>query len=570
MDSPTICSQRSLDNLPPLWDISPLVVIEMDLTNEAHRTAWLNIIHKSFPPKGDSNWLPDIGTSIVWNPICDVRHTYFLMNGDQYIGVISEAVFRLNLFMGVPHYLGLDPAYQNKGLGKYLLLYSMHRMKAHGLHQCEGESTMEHQTALLIHFALGMTPKLTRDNWNTPGEVSEDYPALYDAWRKKKQARIGTNSEWYIGQHHYLPLSHPANNPHALENLTEVLKTRRMAGGGLYTKQCQHWFETTFKCPRALLTPSGTAALELSALLSTIKPGDEVIMPSYTYPTTASAFVLRGAVPVFVDIRPDTLNIDEQLIEAAITPRTKAIVPVHYGGVICNMLAIRDIADASGRDITIIEDAAQALGSDWGSQPYGDMTMFSFHDTKNIVCGEGGALLIHDPSLVDQADILWWSGTDQHQFREGQVDHYTWQDIGSSFPPSEFQAAVLSSQLGNLENWATQRQHIWQMYHTAFADRDTHQRPTTGHNAHMYYLLVPADDRARILDKLHRWGVGAAFHFVPLHSSPAGVRYGRVSGTMTWTDLLSQQIIRLPLYVGDEGMTDEQVFDVIRNVKAAQ
>jgi dTDP-4-amino-4,6-dideoxygalactose transaminase len=305
--------------------------------------------------------------------------------------------------------------------------------------------------------------------------------------------------------------------------------------------------------------------LELAALIANIGPEDEVIMPSFTYPSTASAFALRGATPVFVDIRPDTLNIDETLIEAAITPRTRAIVPVHYGGVFCNMDVICDIAHRHG--LFVIEDAAHAIGSVPTTQR-GHMSIYSFHDTKNIVCGEGGALLIHDESLVDRADILWFCGTDRRAFLDGRVDHYTWQDIGSSFPPSELQAAVLWSQLSGdtASNLTQQRQHIWDLYHAAFLHHDIYHRPTTGHNAHVYYLLV--SQRETVLRLLNQWGIGAAFHYVPLHSSPAGRMYGRVHGSMGWTNDISRQIIRLPLFVGKNGMNDGWVEDVIQKCKA--
>lgn len=564
MTAPTTVCARTLDDLPPLWDITPFTVREMDMTWTVHQDVWHTIIHASFPAK-EGGWKPTFIGGVYDHPVYDITHTYFLMDGEKYIGVCSEGVFRLNHSMGVPHYIGIDPAYQGQKLGKWLLLYVLHQLKAHGLAVCEGESTMEHQTALTIHFALGMRPKYVKDVWNSPGPANDDYQRLFDTWQTA-QAHIPLTSDFYLlSGGGTIPLSYPPLNDASADYVSDVLTRRKLSSDGTYTRRCQEWLETTYQCPRALLTHSGTGALELAALLTNIGPGDEVIMPSFTYPTTASAFVLRGATPVFVDIRPDTLNMDETLIAAAITDRTKAIVPVHYGGVFCNMDAICEIAHRHG--LYVIEDAAQSLGSTPPTQR-GHLSIFSFHDTKNIVCGEGGALLIHDDSLVERADILWFCGTDRRQFLEGRVEQYTWQDIGSSFGPSELQAAVLWSQLEVVDNLTAQHREIWQQYHAAFKDRDIHQRPTTGHNAHLYYLLVPANRRAAMLDQLHRWGVGASFHYVPLHSSPAGRKYGRVSGSMNWTNQLSQQIIRLPLYVGNQGMYHTLVHDIIQKCKA--
>lgn len=559
-----LCVRRdTFDGLPPLRDIAPLTVREVPTGQWtlADHTAWHDLMQKSFARK------MDIDTILFHQPVLDITHTYFLMDGSRSIGVVSLGTFRKNTCIGTLHFLGLDPAYLNRGLGKWLLLYGYHQLHTQGFSCFEGETTIEHQRAVLIHFSLGSRPKFHGDDWNTP-EVTDDlaYRHLWDEWQ-------------FCGGHlptfeptsaptKMIPLSRPALYPQALENLTDVLTRGQLAGDGRYTRECQAWFERETPCAHALLTASGTAALELAALLANIRPGDEVIMPSYTFPSTASAFVRCGGVPVFVDIRPDTLNIDEDLIEAAITPRTKAIVPVHYGGVICNMRRICDIATQYG--LLVIEDAAQALGSDHSTQPHGHLSMVSFQNTKSYVCGEGGVLLIHDPTLVDRADILWNCGTDRRQFLEGRVDSYTWQDIGSSFLPSELQAAVLWSQLAGdfVGNLTSQRQHIWNLYHQAFLQRDIYHRPTTGHNAHMYYLLVATDQRATMLRLLAKWGVGAAFHYVPLHSSPAGLKCGRVSGSMHWTDTLSQQLVRLPLYVGATGMHDGLVEDVIRKCQA--
>jgi dTDP-4-amino-4,6-dideoxygalactose transaminase len=552
-----LCVRRdNFDGLAPLPNVEPLTVRtvrtgEWTTTDQRH---WHTLMALAF------GRTLDIDTILFHQPILDIQYTHFLMDGRTPVGVMSEGVFRQAPTIGTLHFLGVDPAYGNLGFGKYLLLFGYHHMQAQGLPCFEGETTVEHRRAVYIHLDLGCHIKDRADTWNTPGVAAHPlHDALYKDWLCRHVVPASQK----------IPLSQPALYEKATTNVLDVLTSHKLSGDGRYTHDCQTWFETQTPCARALLTPSGTAALELAALLADIHPGDEVIMPSFTFATTASAFALRGAIPVFVDIRPDTLNMDERRVEAAITPRTKAIVPVHYGGVICNMTVICDIA--TRHHLFVIEDGAQALGSDHSTQPYGQMSIYSFHDTKNFVCGEGGALLIHDPTLVDRADILWHCGTDRRQFLEGRVTAYTWQDIGSSFLPSELQAAVLWSQISGdfIENMTQQRQHIWDRYHAAFAYLDIYGRPTTGHNAHVYYLLVPADQRTTMLLRLHRAGIGASFHYMPLHSSPAGRKYGRVSGSMTWTDQLSQQIIRLPLYAGRTGMHDGLVDEVIQQCKHA-
>jgi dTDP-4-amino-4,6-dideoxygalactose transaminase len=312
-------------------------------------------------------------------------------------------------------------------------------------------------------------------------------------------------------------------------------------------------------CNKALLTHSCTAALEMAALLLDIQPGDEIIMPSYTFVSTANAFVLRGGVPVFVDIREDTLNLDERLIEAAITPHTKAIVPVHYAGVACEMDTIMDIARRNG--LKVVEDAAQGVMSSYKGRALGsigDLGAFSFHETKNVISGEGGALLVNDQELVVHAEIIREKGTDRSQFFRGEVDKYTWQEVGSSFLPGELIAAFLWAQLEEAQTITDQRMAIWERYHAALASFEAKgvlRRPVVPdvcqHNAHMYYvLLAPGIDRQLVLSELKRNGINSVFHYVPLHSSPAGQRYGRVHGALEVTNRQSERLVRLPMWVG--------------------
>lgn len=341
-----------------------------------------------------------------------------------------------------------------------------------------------------------------------------------------------------------------------------------LAGAGKFTTRCQHWLEQHTGTPKALLTHSCTAALEMAALLLDLKPGDEVILPSYTFVSTASAFVLRGAVPVFVDIREDTLNLDERLIEAAITPRTRAIVPVHYAGVACEMDAILDIAER--HQLFVVEDAAQGLMSSYRGRALGTighLGTVSFHETKNIISGEGGALFINDRSLLERAEILWEKGTNRRQFFRGETDKYTWVDLGSSFLPSELVAAFLFAQMEEAESITARRLALWHTYHQVFsgAEKRGHlRRPLIpadcDHNAHLYYLLLPsAEQRDACLETLKARGVGVVFHYVPLHSSPAGKKYGRTVGALPHTEDLSQRLIRLPLWIGLEARQGEVI-----------
>jgi dTDP-4-amino-4,6-dideoxygalactose transaminase len=338
----------------------------------------------------------------------------------------------------------------------------------------------------------------------------------------------------------------------------------KLAGDGPFTKQCHRWLEETTGSAKALLTHSCTAALEMAALLLDIQPGDEVIMPSYTFVSTANAFVLRGAVPVFVDIREDTLNLDERLIEEAITSRTRAVVPVHYAGVACEMDTILDIARR--HDLKVVEDAAQGVMASYKGRALGsigDLGAFSFHETKNVISGEGGALLVKDAALAVRAETIREKGTDRSRFFRGEVDKYTWQEVGSSFLPGELIAAFLWAQLEEAKNITSRRLASWEHYHQqlSFAEsKGILRRPIVPvecqHNAHMYYVLLgPEVDRQAVLNKLKQNSINAVFHYVPLHSSPAGRRYGRTHGSLAVTEQQSERLIRLPLWVG---LTEEQ------------
>ncbi len=352
------------------------------------------------------------------------------------------------------------------------------------------------------------------------------------------------------------------NFPHMvgaeLEYLQDACKRGRLAGGGEYTKRCSEQLVRYLDgSSSVLLTHSCTAALEMAALLTEIQAGDEVIMPSYTFASTANAFVLRGGVPVFVDIRPDTLNIDERLIEAAITPRTRAIVAVHYAGVACEMDTILDVARR--HDLRVIEDAAQALGSRYRGRKLGtlgDLAAFSFHETKNIVSGEGGALVVNNPRFAERAEIIREKGTNRSRFFRGLVDRYTWVDVGSSYLPSELVAAFLYAQLQHIDEINGLRMDIWKRYETALgglAEEGLVSLPvvpsTCVHNAHLFYLLTRTHaERSGLLAALRGNGIGAVFHYVPLHSSDAGKRFGRTGSSMEVTDDLSNRLVRLPIY----------------------
>lgn len=355
-----------------------------------------------------------------------------------------------------------------------------------------------------------------------------------------------------------IPFNRPYLTGRELAYIQEAADAGQLAGNGAFTKRCQGWLEEELGAAQVLLTHSCTAALEMSALLLDLQPGDEVIMPSFTFVSTANAFVLRGAQPVFVDIRPDTLNLDERLVEAAITPRTRAIVPVHYAGVGCNMEAVGDIAARHG--LAVVEDAAQGLCSKYRDRPLGSigqLAAISFHETKNVISGEGGALVINDRRFASRAEVLWEKGTDRSRFFRGEVDKYTWVDVGSSYLPGELTAAFLWAQLEQARTITAERVRLWHAYDEAcrplneFGVRGPIVPDDCTHNAHLYYVLLPEHvPQTDVLSDLKRRGIHAVFHYVPLHSSPAGRRFGRVSGSMAVTDRVSARLVRLPLWVG--------------------
>ena len=372
-----------------------------------------------------------------------------------------------------------------------------------------------------------------------------------------------------------IPFNLPYMTGKELHYIAEAHSNGRLAGDGPFTSRCHKWLEKHIGCNKALLTHSCTAALELAAILADIQPGDEVIMPSYTFVSTANAFVLRGGVPVFVDIRSDTLNIDESLIEAAITSKTRAIVPVHYAGVACEMDIIMDIAHRHG--LLVIEDAAQGIMSTYKGRSLGSighLGCLSFHETKNITSGEGGALLINDDCFAKRAEIIREKGTNRSQFFRGEVGKYTWCEIGSSYLPGELIAAFLWAQMEEAERITQQRLDIWNLYHKAFEALEYAgrlRRPIIldgcEHNAHMYYLLLHGiDDRNWFIEEMAAQGVNCVFHYVPLHLSPAGRRYGRADGGLPLTCDMADRIVRLPLWLGLSEQLVIQLSDSATNI----
>jgi dTDP-4-amino-4,6-dideoxygalactose transaminase len=363
-----------------------------------------------------------------------------------------------------------------------------------------------------------------------------------------------------------IPFNKPYMTGRELWYIAQAHANGHLSGDGKFTKECHVWLKEHTQSSHALLTHSCTAALEMAALLLDLQPGDEVIMPSYTFVSTANAFALRGAVPVFVDIREDTLNIDERLIEAAITTKTKAICVVHYAGVACEMDTIMDIANRHG--IAVVEDAAQAIFSKYKGRPLGGIGNYgalSFHETKNLISGEGGALLARDSHDGLRAEILREKGTNRSQFFRGQVDKYTWVDLGSSYLPSELIAAFLKAQIEEGYSINARRLAIWDQYH-AWAESHEQagrlRRPVIPsdceHNAHMYYLLLPdLGARTEFIARMKASGVGTVFHYVPLHSSPAGQRYARAHGELPHTNALSERLVRLPLWIGVESHMEQ-------------
>ncbi|GAD64963.1 dTDP-4-amino-4,6-dideoxygalactose transaminase [Aquipseudomonas alcaligenes] len=369
-----------------------------------------------------------------------------------------------------------------------------------------------------------------------------------------------------------IPFNKPYMTGKELGYIAEAHANSHLAGDGAFTRKCSGWLEAQIGCRKALLTHSCTAALEMAAILADLQPGDEVIMPSFTFVSTANAFVLRGAIPVFVDVRPDTFNIDESKIETAITARTRAIVPVHYAGVGCEMDAIMDIAERHG--LIVIEDAAQGVMSRYKGRPLGSighLACLSFHETKNLSSGEGGALLINDPVYALRAEIIREKGTNRSQFFRGQVDKYTWCDLGSSYLPSELNAAFLMAQMEEAQDITLRRLQLWQRYHEAFAELEQQgrlRRPqmpaSCGHNAHMYYLLLPdLQQRTAFIEAMRARDIGTVFHYVPLHSAPAGQRYGRAHDGLAVTQSVAERLVRLPLWVGLESDIDEVISSVV-------
>lgn len=371
-----------------------------------------------------------------------------------------------------------------------------------------------------------------------------------------------------------IPFGRPAMVGRELEYIAQAIANGTIAGGGPFMKRCETWLERALPANRALLTHSCTAALEMAAILANVGPGHEIIIPSFTFSATATAFVLRGATPVFVDIRSDTLNIDESLIEAAITERTRAIVPVHYAGLACEMDTILDIA--ARHRLLVIEDAAQAHLSHYKGRPLGtlgQMGCLSFHETKNIISGEGGALIVNDPALAERAEIVREKGTDRSRFFRGEIDKYTWQDIGSSYCPGEIIAAFLFAQFEHAERICGRRRALYDRYRAGLAplaaagDIVLPQATGTQANGHIFWLL-PRDETTRtaLIRHLGAAGVHAVFHYVPLHSAPAGQRFGRIAGgDLPVTDSVSRRLLRLPLYLE---MTDAEADRVIGAVGA--
>lgn len=370
-----------------------------------------------------------------------------------------------------------------------------------------------------------------------------------------------------------IPFNKPPLTGNEEQYILEAMKSSKISGDGEFTKRCHRWFEETTGCKKALLTTSCTHALEMAAILIGIEPGDEVIMPSYTFVSTANAFVLRGAKIVFVDIRPDTMNIDETLIEAAITPKTKAIVPVHYAGVGCEMDTIMDIAQR--HNLFVVEDAAQGMMATYKGKPLGTIGhigTYSFHETKNYTSGgEGGLLLINDERFIERAEIIREKGTNRSLFFRGMVDKYTWVDIGSSYLPSEIQAAYLWGQLERAEAINNNRLTTWDHYYTAFNDLQQHGKLSLPiipaecqQNGHMFYLKCrDIEQRTAFLSHMSKNSILAVFHYIPLHSAPAGNEFGWLNGIDRYTTSESEKLVRLPLYYS---IIESEVNTVIKSI----
>jgi dTDP-4-amino-4,6-dideoxygalactose transaminase len=370
----------------------------------------------------------------------------------------------------------------------------------------------------------------------------------------------------------YVPFNKPYRTGQESRFIEEAILNAHLSADGPFTQRCKEWLEERTGTRSALLTHSATGALEAAAILTEVGPGDEVVMPSFSFVTTATAFLMRGATPVFVDICEDTLNVDERAIAAAVGPATKAIVAVHYAGVACEMGSLTSIAADAG--VPLVEDAAHAITSEVDGQPLGAvgaLGALSFHETKNVTCGEGGALLVNDPRLVERAEIVRDKGTNRKQFFRGHVDKYSWVDLGSSFGMSELAAAFLWAQLLEADDITARRLAIWHRYQSAFMELEADgraRRPVVPegcvHNGHLYYLLVPSlESRTAVLRALNERGVNAVFHYVPLHSSEAGRRYGRTVGDLSRTTELSERLVRLPLWNAMSEAHVDRVIDAV-------
>ena len=362
-----------------------------------------------------------------------------------------------------------------------------------------------------------------------------------------------------------IPFNKPFLTGNEIKNIKSAYAHGQLAGDGIFSTQCQNKLNYLFNVNASLLTHSCTAALEMSAILCDIEPGDEVIMPSYTFVSTANAFVLRGGIPVFADIRSDTLNLDERTIPDLITNKTKAIVPVHYAGMSCDMQNLSKLA--SENNLYVIEDAAQAIGSTYNNQPlgsFGDLATVSFHETKNIISGEGGALLINNPKFQERAEIIREKGTNRSLFFKGLVDKYTWVDTGSSFLPGELTAAFLSAQLEMADQITLRRLKIWNKYHEnllILEEKNLLRRPivpkNVQHNAHLYYLLMDSEDtRDKFIKFMSSRGISCVFHYQPLHSTAYGLSVSKTIGELNNTDSVSKRLVRIPLWLGVEEYID--------------
>ena len=375
----------------------------------------------------------------------------------------------------------------------------------------------------------------------------------------------------------YIPFNRPYVAGPELSYLREAIDNVHVSGAGPFSARCSEWIERETGSRRALMTPSCTAALEMAVMLAQIEPGDEVIMPSFTFVSSANAVVLRGGTPVFVDVRPDTLNLDERRLDEAVTPRTRAVVPTHYAGVGAEMDEIRSFA--SGHSLLVIEDAAQGILATYKGRPLGgigDLGALSFHETKNVMCGEGGALLVNDDRWVERAEIIHEKGTDRSKFFRGQVDKYSWVDIGSSYPLSDINAAFLWAQLEAAEEILAKRLEIWNAYHEAFEELEATERlrrpvipAECVHNAHLYYVVLGAAvDRDRFIERLDDAGVQAVFHYVPLHDSAGGRRFGRASGDLPVSELAGERLVRLPLWTAMTAEERSRVIDAVHSAVA--